>query len=226
MPEFKKSPENAAELSFLISYYRSQPIYGEMSNLNVNQHIAMLHPDILLLLYHFGAYSTGGILEIGPYIGGSTIAISKGIQAGGGSMRLVSVEIGGSMDHPTHGSKDIVADLKHNLEQFGVADCSRLIIGDSGAPETVEKVKTEFSGDKLGLLFIDADGKIEKDFKAYGGLLRTGTYLVVDDYFSNDEIAAREKTPYTKSYLDELERQNKVECFGVYGWGTWIGRAR
>jgi tmRNA-binding protein len=30
--------------------------------------------DVLLLIYHFARYGAGNVLEIGPYVGGSTIA--------------------------------------------------------------------------------------------------------------------------------------------------------
>jgi predicted O-methyltransferase YrrM len=41
----------------------------------------MLHMDVLLLIYHFARFAAGNILEIGPYIGGSTIAAAFGARA-------------------------------------------------------------------------------------------------------------------------------------------------
>ena len=40
----------------------------------------MLHPDILILLYYLPRKSRGDIFEIGPYIGGSTIASAEGVR--------------------------------------------------------------------------------------------------------------------------------------------------
>jgi len=80
--------------------------------------------------------------------------------------------------------------------------------------------------DGLGLLFIDADGQIDKDFEVYGSILRSGTYLVMDDYFANDDWNKDLKTRPTKRTLDEMERNNEVECLGIYGWGTWVGRVK
>ena len=43
----------------------------------------MSHVDVLLLIYHFAKIGTGNILEIGPYIGGSTIAAAIGARESG-----------------------------------------------------------------------------------------------------------------------------------------------
>jgi len=52
--------------------------------------------------------------------------------------------------------------------------------------------------------------------------VRSGTYLVVDDYFS----IGNEKALPTKIALDRMEKNHEVECLGVYGWGTWVGIVR
>ena len=43
----------------------------------------MLHLDVLLLIYHFAKFDSGNILEIGPYIGGFTIAAAFGARESG-----------------------------------------------------------------------------------------------------------------------------------------------
>ncbi len=40
----------------------------------VGREASMLHMDVLLLIYHFARFGAGNVLEIGPYVGGSTIA--------------------------------------------------------------------------------------------------------------------------------------------------------
>ncbi len=224
MPEFMANPSNASETSFLIPYYRSLPAYAEF--VEINQKISMLHPDLLAILYHLAGNTMGGILEIGPYIGGSTVAMSKGITNFSGSGSIVSIEKGGCHDHAQYGSKDIVADLRRNLTEWGADKNTRVIVGDSRNSEIIAQVKSMLSGKGLGLFFIDADGLIDQDFAAYGDLIEPGTYVVVDDYFTSGAWPAHEKALTTKRTLDGLERDGKVECLGVYGWGTWVGRMK
>jgi predicted O-methyltransferase YrrM len=224
MPEILAHPTNAAETSFLIPYYRSLPVYADF--VEINQKVSMLHPDVLALLYHLAGNSLGGILEIGPYIGGSTIAMSKGIRNLSKSGRILSIEKGGSSDHPQHGSLDIVADLHRNLEQWGVDQNAKVIVGESRDLTIIDQVINNFSSEGLGLFFIDADGLVDHDFAAYNELLHAGTYIVVDDYFTSGPWAAPEKVLTTKQVLDGMESDGKLECFGVYGWGTWVGRMK
>lgn len=186
----------------------------------------MLHADVLALLYHFAAYSRGSILEIGPFTGGSTVAMCLGIKEANASPRFVSIEKGGAMDHETHGSRNIISDFHTHVKQYEVEGYSRLVEGYSRDSKVVSTVKAALGYEKLGLLFLDADGLVDRDLQAYANLLQPNTYLVVDDYFSPDEWTKKEKTPFTKQTLDCMQERGEVECFGVYGWGTWVGRIR
>ena len=80
----------------------------------------MLHLDVLLLIYHFARNARGDVLEIGPYIGGSTIAAAFGVRESGTQKKIISIEIGGRLRHFRIPSKNIFKDLKRNLGRFGV----------------------------------------------------------------------------------------------------------
>ena len=86
-----------------------------MAGASVSAQISMLHFETLYLLRSLAARTKDAIVEVGPYIGGSTIALGRGIQIGGGGP-LISVEMGGS--YPSHAvpTNDIIADLKSNIE--------------------------------------------------------------------------------------------------------------
>ena len=53
----------------------------------VGRAASMLHMDVLLLIYHFARFSAGNILQIGPYVGGSTIAAAFGARDSGTQKR-------------------------------------------------------------------------------------------------------------------------------------------
>jgi predicted O-methyltransferase YrrM len=221
MLEFAKQPTNAAQVSFLVSYYRPTPIAASFDNFKNS--LSMLHADVLTLLYHFGAYAEGNILELGPFIGGSTIALAWGARDSQRKCRFVTVEAGGAFNHPTMGAKDIVGSLRGNLREHEVEDRVEIVVGNSRAQEVVDQVFQAVPSKSVGLLVIDSDGLVKNDFEIYAPLLSDHAFLVVDDYFCPGNI---EKGNHTKEGIDHLEREGVVETLGVFGWGTWVGRMK
>lgn len=213
-------PTNSFELSLLATQYRSASVYPLFRELN--ERISMLHPDVLALLYHYGAYAEGSVLEFGPYIGGSTIALARGAVDIGNSARVTSVELGQDYRHPTHVTTNIIESLAANLKNYGVDERVNLIVGHSRDQSVLASVTSVFDDTgPFSCFVIDADGYIEEDLALYKPLLAPRCHLVVDDYFSP---GAPDKEATTRSQLAALEQRGLVEPFGVYGWGTWFGR--
>src|SRR5438045_8360575 len=92
---------------------RQQPIHSELSV--IRHKTAMLHLDVLLLIYHFAKTCQGSILEIGPYIGGATIAAAFGIRDAGARKPLITVEPGGALKHHRLTTRNILRDLERNI---------------------------------------------------------------------------------------------------------------
>ncbi|PPC88843.1 MAG: hypothetical protein CTY34_13225 [Methylobacter sp.] len=180
----------------------------------------MLHTDILVLLYHFAKHSKGAVLEIGSYLGGATVAMGYGIIDSAQSTPFVTIEPGGSYPHhPWLPTYDILTDLKSNLKKWQIDAYVSLESGNSRDEAVVNSVKQKFENKGIGLLCIDADGEINEDFTIYSHLLNPGAYLVVDDYFCGELKAVP-----TRNAIDALVDNKKIECLGIYGWGTWVGR--
>ena len=201
------------------------PYYDKMAAV---KKFSMLHVDVLLLLRLFARSVRGGILEIGPYIGGSSIAIGSGVRDGGGSP-FVSIEHGGVGEelggiysqHPHIPSSDILGDLRRNLEAEGLSNFVTLIEGKSDASAVVQAVHEAHKQTRIDLLFIDADGAIDRDLASYRSLLSPGALLVFDDYAAT---GAQGKELMVRAQVDAAVRVGRFESFGVYGWGTWVGR--
>lgn len=207
-------------LSQTLVEYRHQPIFAQLHTIGLKH--SMLHLDVLLLLYHFARTTEGEILEIGPYLGGSTIAMGLGVQAAGRPNHIYTVEYGGAYkEHPTLPSDDIIKDLKKNLLKRGVDQIVTVIQGMSDEKRVVTEVNHLYTPGSVGLLAIDADGGVERDLNLYGHLLRDDCLLVVDDYYGPSDL---QKVAPTRVHLDALLDRGAVETFGTYGWGTWIGR--
>src|SRR5215467_9565604 len=97
--------------------YRSAEVRQRLEK--VGREASMLHMDVLLLIYHFARFGDGNIFEIGPYIGGSTVAAAYGAHESAGPKKIVTIEAGGQLKHFRLSSKNIVKDLKKNLQRFG-----------------------------------------------------------------------------------------------------------
>jgi predicted O-methyltransferase YrrM len=204
-------------LARLARGYRRDPWWPELQSL---LKISMLHSETLYLLRSLAARTNNAIIEVGPYIGGSTIALARGLQMGGGGP-LISIEMGGS--YPSHAvpTNDIITDLKSNVEAYGLTGVVHIIEGfttDAAVDATVNRI---LDGRTIGLLFLDADGNVERDFELYRGRLSHGSILVYDDYITEQ---APEKQTTIKTWVDQAVASGVVENLGLYRWGTWVGR--
>src|SRR5436189_2963703 len=123
------------ELMYRLMEYRNQEIRHRLEK--VGRAASMLHLDVLLLIYHFAKFGSGNILEIGPYIGGSTIAAAFGAGESGTPKKIISVEAGGRLKHRRIPSRKSFKDLKKNLTRFGVSESVTLINGYSYQETTI-----------------------------------------------------------------------------------------
>jgi hypothetical protein len=208
--------------------YRAQKISASLRT--VGEKHSMLHVDVLIILYHLARISRGGILEIGAYLGGSTIAMGWGLRdaeaenngSAAAPRPFACIEPGGScLTHGTLPSNDILKDLRANLAKREVTGRVKIFEGYSGKEEIIRGVRDTLSPGSVGLCSIDADGEIERDLKLYDGCLQPDCFLVIDDYFGSAD-----KSGPTRVQVDARVRAGKLETLGVYGWGTWVGRRR
>jgi len=204
------------DLMYKLMEYRNQEIRHRLEK--VGRAASMLHVDVLLLLYHFAKVAPGNILEIGPYIGGSTIAAAFGARESGASKKIISVEAGGRLKHRRIPSKNIFKDLKKNLARFGVSESVTLINGYSFQETTIAAIRQMFARGEVGLFIFDADGNVRRDLDCYGDLLADRCWLVIDDYFGPCVKAAPRQ-----AQVNELVSAGRLVPFGFYGWSTWVG---
>jgi predicted O-methyltransferase YrrM len=205
------------ELMHRLMEYRHEEIQHRLAK--VGRAASMLHLDVLLLIYHFAKFGTGNILEIGPYIGGSTIAAAIGARESDSAKKIISVEIGGRLKHFRIPSKNIFKDLKKNLARFGVLEDVNLINGSSFDAATTSAVRQILGGGEVGLFIFDAESNVRRDLDCYGDLLSDNCWVVIDDYFGPGAKAAPLRTQ-----VDEFAAAGQLLPFGYYGWGTWVGQ--
>jgi predicted O-methyltransferase YrrM len=204
-------------LTKLARSYRRDPWWPELESI---RRISMLHSETLYILRCCAARLKNAIVEVGPYIGGSTIALGRGVQLSGAGP-LISIEMGGS--YPTHAvpTDDIIRDLKRNVEAYGLTDLVHIMEGFTTQPAIDEEVNRILAGRPVDLLFLDADGNVERDFHLYETRLSPGAVLIFDDYWAE---GAPEKQTTVRAWVDSAVASGLVENLGIYRWGTWVGR--
>lgn len=180
---------------------------------------SMLSIDVLVLIYHFARIAEGDILEIGSFVGGSTIAAGLGARDSGKRKKIISIEPGGRLRDHKMATRDIFKDLKKNLSRAGLLEAVSLINGSSFDEGTIAAVREMTKPGEVGLFIFDADSNVRRDIDCYGDRFAPGCWVVIDDYFS-----ATEKGGPTRSQVDDLVTTGRLLPLGFYGWGTWIGR--
>lgn len=200
----------------LMEFRHNTPLQRQLSKADP---YSMLSIDVLALVHNFAKTSDGHILEIGSFVGGSTIAAALGAQESGKTKKIVSIEIGGRLDNHRLATRDIFKQLKKNLARFGVLEAVTLINAASYDEKTIAAVRQALGPKEVGLFIFDADDNVRRDLDCYGDLLGDRCWVVIDDYFGGTE-----KTGRIREQVDELMAAGRLIQLGFYGLGTWVGR--
>jgi predicted O-methyltransferase YrrM len=179
--------------------------------------ISMLAEDALLELARLAATCGGPVIELGPYIGGSTCAL-----AASEKVRVITVELGGpNREHPQLPTDDTIADLEANLIRAGVRARVGIVEGHFCRSSVFEAVRDHLHGQQAGMLFVDVTPGTEIAVQQYISCLRPDSYVVIDDYRSEYAV---EKAAQVRTFVDRAIERGFLREIGVYGWGTWFGQ--
>lgn len=200
----------------LIAYRYDKPLHHQLMKA---ADYSMLDIDVLVLIYHMAKICDGSILEIGSFLGASTVAAGLGMQASGREKKFLSVEPGGELRDHKLATRNIFKDLTKHVGRAGLTNAVTLLNGFSFDANIIATVKAHFGPGDVGLFIFDADANVRRDIDCYGGLLADGCWMVIDDY-----ISATNKAGPTRAQVDELIGEGRLVPLGFYGWGTWVGR--
>lgn len=121
-------------------------------------------------------------------------------------------------------TRDILYDLRKNLQKFGVADAVQIIEGWAAMPPVISRVRDSLGGRQIGLMFVDADGDLPHTFAAYGPYLADDCLLVIDDYL--DLGHASGKSAIIQPLVDEFVQRAVLRPFMVSQYGTLFGQVK
>jgi predicted O-methyltransferase YrrM len=180
--------------------------------------ISMIGEATLATLRATAALTRGAVLEIGPYMGGSTVALAGGLPRG---VPLATIDVGGSyLGHATLPTDDILGALARNLQAHGVADRVTPIVGRAHDPALRAAVANWLDGRRIGLFFMDADTFPERNFLHFARYFDAHCIVVIDDYHVEDGSA---KAGIVQAFVDRMVASGAVRPAGVVHC-TWFGR--
>src|SRR5688572_33198105 len=111
---------------------------------------SMLSIDVLVLIYHMAKMSQGAILEIGSFLGASSIAAGLGARDSGKPRKFLSIEPGGRLRDHRLATKDIFRDLKRNLARADLLETVTPINASSFDKRAVATVKQSVGPGEVG----------------------------------------------------------------------------
>jgi predicted O-methyltransferase YrrM len=175
---------------------------------------SMLDLDVLRELKKAAARGRGGVFDVGPYIGGSTVAMASGHR---GRRKHVVIEAGGAYpDQPFLPSLDIIGDLKRNLDRYDLLKHVSIYQGWSDDPAIYGPALKEAS--PIGLFFFDANGAVAEQLAICAPYLEDNCTVILDDINADQAKAA-----YVLPALNRLIAKGALIEDKVLG-GTWFGR--
>lgn len=174
----------------------------------------MLDVKVLRRLQRVARRGKGAILEIGPYIGGSTVAMASGHR---GKRKHVVIEAGGAyLDQPYLPTQDIIADLKRNLDRYDLLRHVSIYQGWSNDRAIYEPAMQEAG--PIGLFFFDANGAVEEQLSICAKYFRDDCVIVLDDYGGDHA-----KTEIVTAAVDRLVARGALVKDKLIDT-TWFGR--
>lgn len=174
----------------------------------------MMRPEVYAALHEAARACRPPFAEVGTAHGAS--AVSLGLA---GKVYTFDRFEGGS--RARYGGKAAnLAILRKALARFPQAEVE-VVVGD--VAETAEAVTEP----RFGLLFLDCDGRIDRDFAAFLDRVDMGGPVIVDDF--GDRIRLKndgqvdQKYRITKLLVESAERHGLIERQRLLG-STWFGR--
>lgn len=184
----------------------------------------MLRPEVYEAIYETARRTPDGeFVEVGTAHGAGTICLALAMRAGHTFDRFTP-------GNRTRYKTDNEAIARANLDRFGVAPRVAVYAGD--VAETLPLVDCK----NIALLFLDCDGRIDRDIFACGDRLKPGASVIIDDCADrvrvkdrgggNARIDMKHRATWllTRALVDEgfltFERMVNQTWFG-----TWAGKA-
>lgn len=170
----------------------------------------MLPRHVYQKIYDTALRNSGGsFIEVGAAHAAATVCLASALRD---SMRDGKVY---SFEKIMGGSRERFGDfatnqriIEDNLSHFGVRDRVEMTFGD--VRECAGKVPP---GDGYGLMMLDADGRIDRDFGLFFNMLRPGADVIIDDVA--DYVRAKRKSGVAPIQIFRIDQKHRISALLV-----------
>lgn len=174
----------------------------------------------------------GNIVEVGCAHGAATVCLAAGLRDSGrpGTVYTFEKIVGGSREE-FGGIEENTRIIQDNFAHFGLSDRIELCVGD------VQNLAHRVPGDRaIGLLCIDADGALDRDFRLFFDRVSQGAPVILDDSNERTKVVRKARRRFTlelfidqKHYLtarmlDLFRNEGLLDQGEIVGSETWFGK--
>lgn len=159
----------------------------------------MMKPEVYERIYATGCASLGSVfVEVGSGHGAGTVCLAKALQdTGRGDGRVFTFDKFEGGSRKPYGNASQNLDItKAALAHFGVSEIVTIIDGD------VAETSAHLPDVDIGLLFLDCDGRIDRDFRSFLNRVVVGGSVIIDD--CADRVRATDKGGFLR--IDQKHR--------------------
>ncbi|QPH52448.1 O-methyltransferase [Pontivivens ytuae] len=193
----------------------------------------MMEPEVYEEIYRVGRDSPlPHMVEVGTGHGAGAISLAMGLRDSGRVGKVYTIDriMGGSRDR-FGGLEQNETIIRRNIAHFGLEDYVEFIVGD--AVSAAEKIPADI---RFGVMLLDADGRLDRDFKLFYDRLVDGGGVILDDVKAETRAKIRRRGVLAHDvridqkhliahHLHKLfERHGLLTEGQTYFGNTWIGQ--
>lgn len=149
----------------------------------------MMRAEVYEAIYDAARVAPGtSFVEVGTGHGAATVCLARALQDTGREAGKIY-----TFDKFQGGSRKRYGDLNRNLEitiaaleHFGVRQNVELVVGDAA------QVQVPIDEEEIGLMMLDCDGRIDRDFATFYDRVSVGGAIIVDDKANRVRVIEKE----------------------------------
>lgn len=165
----------------------------------------MLPPSVYRRIYQTALQNDAPVfLEIGTFFAATTVCLARAVKDAGKSTRVYTVEkVAERIKHNIGGTDENLSRIRENLAYFEVDDVVEVLMGSSEqcAPQIP-------GGAPIGLMFVDADGRLDRDMRLFYDRLGPDADIMFDDI--NDDILIWRRQDREGNGLYRIDAKHKI----------------
>lgn len=138
-----------------------------------------LAPEIYYEIYRQSLQaSEGDIIDIGPAQGGSSISLAFAVNENEKLGHIYSIDRfrGSGALADVDNIENNLNKLNENLMKYGLEKYDTAVVAGR------DEIEKKTGNNKISVMFIDADGALDRDFRYFYNRMASGGFVIIDDY--------------------------------------------